>query len=43
MRDPGPVVADHPDPLTIKPAVQVAAAAVLLHEGGEGGEVALVA
>jgi len=38
MRDAGPAVARHPDALTIHAAVQLAAAAVLLQEGVEGGE-----
>jgi hypothetical protein len=38
MRDAGPAVTGHPDPLTIHAAVQLAAATVLLHEGVEGGE-----
>jgi hypothetical protein len=37
MCDAGPTVARHPDPLTID-ALQLAAAAVLLQEGVEGGE-----
>jgi hypothetical protein len=38
MRDATPAVARQPDPLTINPAVQVAAATMLLHEGVDGGE-----
>jgi hypothetical protein len=38
MRDAGPTVAGHPDAFTVNPAVQLAAAAVLLQEGVEGGE-----
>jgi len=33
-----PAVARHPDSLTTNTALEVAAAAVLLHEGVEGGE-----
>jgi hypothetical protein len=35
MRDAGPAVARHPDALPINAAIQLAAAAVLLHEGVE--------
>jgi len=38
MRDTGPAVACHPDSLTINTALEVAAPAVLLQEGVEGGE-----
>jgi hypothetical protein len=37
-RDAGSAVARHPNALTIHAAVQLATAAVLLHEGVEGGE-----
>jgi hypothetical protein len=37
MGDAGPAVARHPDALTIHAPVQLTAAAVLLHEGVEGG------
>jgi hypothetical protein len=38
MRDAGPAVARHPHPFTSHAAVQLAAPAVFLHEGVEGGE-----
>lgn len=38
MRDPGPAVARHPHPLALHATVELAAAAVPLHEGVEGGE-----
>jgi hypothetical protein len=38
MRDAGSAVARHPHALIIYAAGQLAAAAVLLHEGVEGGE-----
>ena len=38
MRDAGATVARHPDALAIHAALQLAAAAVLLHEGVEGSE-----
>jgi hypothetical protein len=37
MRDAGAAVAGHPDALTINAGVQLAVAAMLLHEGVEGG------
>jgi hypothetical protein len=38
VQDARAAVARHPDPLTLNPAVQLAAAAMLLHEGVEGSE-----
>lgn len=38
MRDAGLAVTRHPDALTVHAAVQLAATAVLLHEGVKGGE-----
>jgi hypothetical protein len=38
MRDASPAVAGHPHPFTIDAVVQLAAAAVRLHEGVEGSE-----
>ena len=38
MRDSGPAVTGSPDALPVEAAVQLAAAAVLLQEGIEGGE-----
>jgi hypothetical protein len=38
MRDAGPAVARHPDLAAVNVAVELAAAAMLLHEGVEGGE-----
>ncbi len=38
VRDDGTAVAGHPDALPFHPAVKIAAAAVLLQEGLEGGE-----
>ena len=38
MRDAGPAVARQPDSISIDAAIQLAAAAVLLQEGIEGGQ-----
>jgi hypothetical protein len=38
MRDAGPAVARHPDPLAINTALEIAGATVLLQEGVKGGE-----
>jgi hypothetical protein len=38
MRDPATAIASHPHPLPVHAAVQLAAPAMLLHEGIEGGE-----
>ena len=38
MRDAGPAVTDLPHSVAIHPAVQLTAAAVLLHEGVERGQ-----
>jgi hypothetical protein len=38
MRDAGPAIARHPNALAIHAAVQLATAAMFLHEGVEGSE-----
>ena len=38
MPDAGPALARHPHPFILDTAVHLATAAVLLHEGVEGGE-----